>query len=208
VPCEVARGCVRDEEEDKLSNRFSTIAKRFGVIGAVLAFAVAGLLTAAGAASATTPTVFDLNGVYNSGGAGHPVISNANDILTINMSSLNRPTANGVVLTSDTIIITFPDDSTLTAKLVAPGSILWSNSTAWTKTSLGTVPNVLGLDEATARSRITDAGFRPSISFFFRNQVCVGLDRVATQSPSGGTQAVLGTTVSARIRVEPPQGCS
>ncbi|MFL6118000.1 PASTA domain-containing protein [Actinophytocola sp.] len=184
-----------------------TIAKKFGAIGSMLALVVTGLVAAAGSASATTPTVFDLNGFYNSGEPANPVISNVNDVLTIDMSRLGRPAANGVVLTSDTIIVTFPDDGTFTAKLVAPGSVLWSNSTVWTKTSSGTVPNVVRLDEATARSRMTAAGFGLSVSFFFTDRVCTNLDKVASQSPVGGTQAALGTVVTAKIRVEPPSGC-
>ncbi len=39
------------------------------------------------------------------------------------MSSQHRPTATGVVINADTILITFPDAGTFAAKLVAPGTI-------------------------------------------------------------------------------------
>lgn len=79
------------------------------------------------------PTVFDLNGAYVVGLPGRPVITNVNDILTVNMSALGRPTATGVVVNSDTIIVTFPDDATYGGKLLAARVIRWSNRSDWYK---------------------------------------------------------------------------
>src|SRR3982751_643742 len=110
-----------------------TLRRALGVFGAgaILAgLGMAGTVVQAGAqpvASAAVTTVFDLNGTYTDGGSARPVISNVNDILTVDMSSQHRPTATGVVITSDTILVTFPDDGTYAAKLQAPGTIRWSN---------------------------------------------------------------------------------
>ena len=49
------------------------------------------------------------------------------------MSAHGRPPANGSIIDSQTIRVTFPDDATFTATLVAPRTIRWSNATAWTK---------------------------------------------------------------------------
>jgi hypothetical protein len=103
----------------------------------------------------TTP-VFNISGTYTDGGSARPVISDEGDILTVDMSSQHRPTASGVVINSDTILVTFPDirfnsinigrppaiqiisvpdshEATFTAKLQAPGTIRWSNRSTWRK---------------------------------------------------------------------------
>jgi hypothetical protein len=94
-------------------------------------------------------TVFDLNGTYTDGGSARPRITDVNDVLTIDMSSQHRPTATGVVINSDTIIVTFPDDRAYRAKLVAPGTIRWSNGAEWRKLVLVAVPAVIGLTSTT-----------------------------------------------------------
>ena len=152
-----------------------TMRTTLRAFGTVVLLAAVGLLTtvtparaqpapAAGprATAQLTPTVFDLNGTYTDGGSARPVISNVNDILTIDMSSQHRPAASGIVLSSDTILSTFPDDATYGAKLVAPGTIMWSNGSAWQKLpppSLVVVPDVVGLDRHTAISTLSAAGF-------------------------------------------------
>jgi hypothetical protein len=83
--------------------------------------------------AAAVPVLFDLNGTYWDGGSGWPVISNRNEIITVDMSSEDRPEATGIVINSDIILVTFPDDSTYTAKLQEPGTIRWSNGAAWQK---------------------------------------------------------------------------
>src|SRR4051795_7337237 len=137
--------------------------KRAGTLTAVLAMAGAALFATTGAANAQSQTasaataatavVFDLNGTYSDGGSARPVISDVNDILTVDMSSQHRPTATGVVITSDTILVTFPDDGTYAAKLQAPGTIRWSNGSVWQKTRL--VPDVRDETVAEARGVLT-----------------------------------------------------
>jgi hypothetical protein len=177
---------------------------RFGAFGAALALAGAGLVTTATQASAATPLVFDINGTYSDGGTARPVISNANDILTVDMSSQHRPNASGVVINSDTILITFPDDATYTAKLQPPSTIRWSNGSTWTKTVL--VPNVLDKKEAQAKSILNAAGFAVSV-VKFPDTLCNNIGSVATQNPGAGASALPGATVTIRIGVRPPTPC-
>jgi hypothetical protein len=80
-------------------------------------------------------TVFDLYGTWTDGpgrGPG-PVIVVLGTNLQVNMSAFHRPVANGSILNRSTISVTFPDDRTYTGQLVAPGTILWSNNSTWTK---------------------------------------------------------------------------
>lgn len=109
------------------------------------------------ATTAATPLLSDINGTYSDGGSARPVISNVNDILTVDMSSQRRPTATGIVINSDTILVTFPDDTTYTAKLQAPSTIRWSNGSTWQKTTL--VPDVRGNSVSGARSILNSSGF-------------------------------------------------
>jgi hypothetical protein len=193
-----------------------TMTKTIGVMGAALALTVAGLSASTTGASAQTsaaaarpamvaavPTVFDLNGTYTDGGTARPVISNVNDVLTVNMSSQHRPNASGVVINSDTILITFPDDATYTAKLQAPGTIRWSNGSAWQKVNLVTVPNVIGSTVTAARARLTTAGLRVGTVTTFVDFTCAHIGEVGRQSPGAGTQVFPGSAVNLRIGVEP-----
>ncbi len=82
-------------------------------------------------------TVFDLNGIWESGGTPGPVISVSGNAISVNMSAYNRPTATGSVVDSSDITVTFPDASTYTGRLQAPGTIVWSNNSSWTKSSPG-----------------------------------------------------------------------
>ena len=78
-------------------------------------------------------TLFDLSGRWTDGGTAAPVISVRGNNLTIDMSAHGRPPAKGSIIDSQTIRVTFPDDATFTATLIAPRTIRWSNGTAWTK---------------------------------------------------------------------------
>jgi len=90
-------------------------------------------------------TIFDLNGIWESGGTPGPVISVSGNAISVNMSAYNRPTATGSVLDSSDITVTFPDDANYTGRLEAPGTILWSNNSTWTKGSgLSTVIDLNG----------------------------------------------------------------
>ncbi|HEX6682397.1 MAG TPA: PASTA domain-containing protein [Candidatus Limnocylindrales bacterium] len=189
---------------------------RLGTLGAVCALAVAGPLATAAQAStqpasaptrvtvAAIPTVFNLNGTYDVGGPARPVISNVNDVLTVNMSAFGRPNASGTVLAPDLIQVRFPDNGTFGAVLVAPGIIKWSNGTEWRK--LTPVPDVIGQTEFDARQILNAAGFGSRVSSPI-DRTCIFVNVVRTQSPSAGTLALRGTSVSLVIPREPLDGC-
>ena len=84
---------------------------------------------------AAIATVTDLRGIWTDGGSAFPVISESGTDLSIDMSSQHRPTAHGSVIDSQTITVTFADDATFTGTLHAPGTIVWSNGSSWTKTA-------------------------------------------------------------------------
>jgi hypothetical protein len=84
-------------------------------------------------ATAPTASTFDLNGTWTDGRGPGPVITEAGRTLTVDMSRFNRPTAHGTVIDDTDISVTFPDDKTYTGQLRAPGTILWSNNSVWTK---------------------------------------------------------------------------
>jgi hypothetical protein len=92
----------------------------------------------AGAAVIATP--FDLNGRWTAGGTAGPVISVSGNVLTIDMSAYHRPAASGFIIDGQTINVTFPDDATYSGTLHVPGTIKWSNGTAWTKASNKAIP--------------------------------------------------------------------
>jgi hypothetical protein len=160
---------------------------------------------AAPAAPANTAAVFDLDGTYSDGGSARPVISDVNDILTVDMSSQHRPTATGVVITSDTILVTFPDDTAFAAKLQAPGTIRWSNGSTWQKTRL--VPDVRGETVAGARSVLTASGFTVGTVSSFVDRTCNNIGTVGRQVPGAGTSAVPGTAVNLSVGTQPPTPC-
>jgi hypothetical protein len=78
-------------------------------------------------------TVFDLNGIWSDGGPWVAVIHEAHGSLIVDMSDFDRPTAQGKVLGSSTITMTFPDAQTYTGTLLSPTTIRWSNGSAWTR---------------------------------------------------------------------------
>jgi hypothetical protein len=150
--------------------------------------------------AATTP-FFDINGSYTDGGSARPVISDVNDILAVDMSSQHRPNANGVVINTDTIVVTFPDDASYGAKLLAPGTIQWSNGSTWRKLTFASVPDVVGSTFAAATSLLHSVGFTVAS----RTQLtCDELPgRVARQTPTGGASAPVGSTVVITIAQKP-----
>lgn len=187
------------------------------LVGAMALLGVT-LVTAAGPANAravatsepstvavTTATLFDLNGTYTDGGTASPVISNINDILTVDMSSQHRPNANGVVVNNDTIIVTFADDHTYGAKLAAPGIIRWSNGSTWRKVTFATVPDVVEATSAVATAQLHSAGFAVQRRTKPTCEVKAGL--VAAQNPAGGASAPVGATVEITIAVKPKITC-
>ena len=94
-----------------------------------------GTIVWSNSSSWTKVTVIDLRGIWTDGGSAFPVISESGTDLSIDMSSQHRPTAHGSVIDSQTITVTFADDATFTGTLHAPGTIVWSNSSSWTKTA-------------------------------------------------------------------------
>ena len=78
-------------------------------------------------------TVFDLNGNWTDGSPWIAVIFEGPVSLTVDMSDFDRPTAQGTIIDSSTITVTFPDDHTYTGTLVSPRTIRWSNGSTWTK---------------------------------------------------------------------------
>ncbi|WP_433258446.1 PASTA domain-containing protein [Streptosporangium sp. CA-135522] len=158
------------------------------------------------AVAAATPLVFDVNGVFTDGGSARPVISDVNDILTVDMSSQHRPTATGVVINSDTILVTFPDDTTYTAKLQAPNTIRWSNGSTWQKLTLARVPNVSDETQAAATSILNSAGFAVGTVTRVVDRTCRHDKTVSGQTPDAGTLAAPGTVVDLKIGLLPPKG--
>lgn len=78
-------------------------------------------------------TVFDLNGSWSDGSPWIAVISEGPVALTADMSDFDRPTAQGTIIDSSTITVTFPDDRAYTGTLISPSTIRWSNGSTWTK---------------------------------------------------------------------------
>ncbi|MFI6789714.1 PASTA domain-containing protein [Nonomuraea sp. NPDC050383] len=176
------------------------------ILGGALAAALATALTMAGAGAAdaaATPLVFDLNGTFTDGGSARPVISDVNDILTVDMSSQHRPTATGVVINSDTILVTFPDDAAYTAKLQAPNTIRWSNGSTWQKLNVVRVPNVLDETKDAATSILNSAGLVVGRVNKVVDKTCNHNNTVSDQTPAAGTLTPPGSLVDLTIGVLP-----
>lgn len=144
--------------------------------------------------TAQTATVFDLNGTFKDNGSARPRITVVNDVLTVDLSSQNRPPAYGLVFDDHTILVIFPDiNAWFRGTLVAPGTILWSNNTIWQK--LPTVPDVTNRSANDASAILNAAGFtvktKPGASCG-SNQRWV----VIQQTPAANTQADPGSQVT------------
>jgi len=104
---------------------------------------------------ASITPVFPLAGKYAAGGAQGPVIAVTGNAITVDMSAYHRPSAFGTILDVNDITVTFPDDKTYSGKLEAPGTILWSNNSSWTKVGIGVfvgggVVNIRSIKDAVA----------------------------------------------------------
>jgi len=53
--------------------------------------------------------------------------------ITVDMSDFDRPSAQGTIIDSSTITVTFPDDHAYTGTLESPRIIRRSNGSSWTK---------------------------------------------------------------------------
>ena len=185
----------------------ANLVRRLMTAVAVAGLTVAGLgVTSASAAPVPTiATVFNLSGTYTDGGINRPVVTaNANDTLRVTLSG--RPTATGVVVNADTIVVTFPDDATYGAKLIAPGTILWSNGATWTKLTIR-VPNVNNLELGPARDAIRAAGLTVGATTFRVDRTCNHDDTVISTSPSAGTFVAAGQVVGITVGVLPDGPC-
>ncbi|HXC94849.1 MAG TPA: hypothetical protein VNU92_04065 [Edaphobacter sp.] len=85
---------------------------------------------------ASIATLIDLNGMWASGGAPGPVITVFSNSFSVDMSAYGRPTAHGTILSASSISVNFPDAATFAGTLQPPGTIIWSNNSAWTKFAL------------------------------------------------------------------------
>jgi hypothetical protein len=179
----------------------------FGTASAVAVLMGAGVLAVAAPASAqsarpwpgaVTPAsvtpVFDLNGVYTDGGSARPRITDVNDTLTVDMSSQNRPTASGVVVSTTMILVVFPDEAPHWGTLVAAtGRIIWDNGSRWQKLTTVTVPDVIGLPVNKAVPPLKAAGLTVQTQ---NGPVCGSQPKVVIkETPAAGTQAVAGSQV-------------
>ena len=94
---------------------------------------------------AAIQTVIDLNGQWMSGGVLGPVITVHGNSLAVDMSALKRPPASGTVVNGSNISVSFPDDKTYSGVLQAPGTILWSNNSTWTKPDTSVIKHLFVL---------------------------------------------------------------
>ncbi len=102
--------------------------------------------------------LIDINGVWASGGTAGPVITVTAISIAVDMSAYGRPTAHGKILTASTITVTFPDAGTFTGTLQAPGTINWSNNSAWTRsTTVLASANILDFQNPMTAAQITQA---------------------------------------------------
>lgn len=81
----------------------------------------------------TIKTVVELAGLWTDGSTRNAVMSVDFKSLKVDMSAFDRPAANGSVVDSSTIKVTFSDDATYTGTLHAPNQLHWSNGSIWTK---------------------------------------------------------------------------
>jgi hypothetical protein len=82
---------------------------------------------------ATITPIFALGGKYAAGGVTGPVISVSGNHISVDMSAYHRPNAYGTIVNPTQVAITFPDASSYTGTLVAPGTINFNNNSSWTK---------------------------------------------------------------------------
>ena len=102
--------------------------------------------------------LFDLNGVWASGGVAEPVITVTGISISVDMSAYGRPAAHGKILGASSITVTFPDAATYTGTLQLPNTIVWSNNSAWTKAVLVLAPaNTLEIQNPMTADEIAQA---------------------------------------------------
>jgi hypothetical protein len=78
-------------------------------------------------------TVIDLNGDWTDGSGRTARIAAGAKALKLDMSDFDRSNANGSIVNSSSITVTFPDDTTYTGQVQTPNKIVWSNGSVWVK---------------------------------------------------------------------------
>ena len=91
---------------------------------------VARMYLTSSSAALITP-VMDLNGSWAQNGVTVASISVNENFLSIEMP--NRPVASGTIVDRSTIVVNFPDATTVSGQLQPPGTIAWSNESTWQK---------------------------------------------------------------------------
>jgi hypothetical protein len=77
--------------------------------------------------------VIPLIGNWTDGSNRNAVISVQFTAIAIDMSAFNRPAARGWFTDALTIVVNFPDQSTVTGNITSQNRITWSNGSAWTR---------------------------------------------------------------------------
>jgi hypothetical protein len=78
-------------------------------------------------------TVIDLNGDWTDGSDRVARVFASAKSIKVDMSDFDRSNANGTIVDTSNIKVTFPDDTTYTGQVQAPNRIVWSNGSVWTK---------------------------------------------------------------------------
>jgi PASTA domain len=157
-------------------------------------------------------TLIDLNGTWAVGGVPGPIIASDGHTLSIDMSSIHRPNAIGVVVLPSLISVTFPDDQTYKATLTPPNTILWSNNSTWTKVTspspppppppppppITTVPDVSGMAATLASKVLIASGLVAQFS-----GPNTAKSWVFSQSPSAGARVAPGSVVKMVLSTAP-----
>lgn len=117
------------------------------------------------------------------------------------MSGRFRRRASGwVVLVGALLVFLVPGGTAAAAQAPAPSGASWSAASQY---SNGVVPSVTGWDLSPAISAVQNAGFLAQTA---PGWVDCGPSYVQQQTPSGGTSAPLGSTVTLKVNRQPGPG--
>lgn len=112
-------------------------------------------------ATAPGTAAIDLAGLWveSVSGRAAPVITTSGNQISIDMSANGRPEAHGTMIDDSHITVHFPDDGrSYIGRLIPPGTIFWSNDTAWIKvgTSVDTIFDLNGVWAGGSVIEVTD----------------------------------------------------
>ena len=133
-------------------------------------------------------TILNLNGDWTDGSTRSAAISTDINELKVDMSKFNRPAAKGMVTGYGSIEVTFPDDRTYSGELVGPGTIRWSNNSAWTKI----VNTVMDLNGSW-----TDGSERSAV--IYEGASAIKVDMSDYDRPNASGSIVDGSTISVKF---------